>query len=317
MSMFSDLLDSGSGSTYHSPIGIPDLSYLDKTGKFNYLKDKGNFSSLLDPNANRGLLGNDPNQYISALPNAAKTFASVYQGPGYGKSDMALSDLVRRADAPSSVDQVRSELNNDQLDQTLAGIDQDTTNNAGSIKSDFLDRGLSGAGMFSDIEANALGQNLGAGTRAKAAARTTLGQSSLDLQKAREAAAMDAAKTRATTFAGQDEQANQIAAGGATTDVGTYANLLGQQANLQGQDLSRNQEAENLYYNLLNSSKNTYAGLTNTNLDLFAQLLNARDLGKAGQQTSMYNTGQQLEAGSYRPGLGNQILGNTSLSFGF
>lgn len=285
-----------------NPYPRPDLSYLADTSKLDYLKDPTMYSSLLDTSGYDFL--KNPS---TAAPT--KTFAGTYQAPGYGKSDSMYQSLIDSTNAPSSVDDVRQQLNSDQLNQLLAGIDTDTKNTVGSLKSDFADRGLGGPGMLSDIEANSLAQAYDDANKTKASARTTLGQSTLDLLKNRETQNI-AARTAAAGAAGtQDAQANQIAATGGLADVNAYN--TGQEA-----AAGRTNTNQLNYANLLNTDKTAYNSDVSSNNQLFAQLLNARDLGAAGINSTNYNTGTQQQYQDATPGWLDQILRNIKLSVG-
>lgn len=308
----------GGGSSNPNPFPPPNLDYLKDPSKLDFLKNNKTYNYLLDSKPYQSLLYNKPaNPYEANLPGNAKTFSDTYTAPGYGKSDTLYQNLLDTTKGPSSVDAVREQLNNDQLQQLLSGIDTDTKNSIGSLKMDFADRGLSGPGMISDIEGNALAQAYGQGDKTKAAARTQLGQSSLDLLKNRENQNVGALTAAAGAGQAEDTQANQIAAGGAQTDVGTYSSLLGTQAGLSEQDLARQAQAQQLYYQLMSSNTQDYAGLGNTNLDLYANLLNNRDLAYATGQNAAYSNAAQLDATTRNKGIIPNILNNAQLNFGF
>lgn len=93
---------------------------------------------------------------------------------------------INQFKGPSSIDDVMSSLNNDQLNQTLAGIDRDTAQASSGVRQDALDRGLGGPGLGSDIEQAGLGQVAATGAQTKASARTDLYKTNLAAQKAQE-----------------------------------------------------------------------------------------------------------------------------------
>ena len=299
----SDLLNFGGKKGPQNPYSAPNLSYLLDTSKLDYLKNPSMYNFLTDT-SKYDFLKNP----VSAAP--VKTFASTYTPPGFAKSDQLYSDLIGSTSAPSSVDQVRTELNNDQLDQTLQGIDQDTAQTVGNLKGDFLDRGLSGPGMISDIEANALAKAYGDADKTKAAARTQVGQSTLDLLKNRETAANAARTAAAGAGLSEDQLLNQIEAQGATTDVNAENTAENNAKNLTNQNALS-------WTSLLNSGNQNYASALQGGNDLFAQLLNARDLGAAGINSTNYNTavGQQYQY--QQPGFLDNILRNIKVGFDF
>ena len=107
-------------------------------------------------------------------------------------NDALFNDLIGNINAPSSVDQVQSQVDSDRMKQLLEGIGIDEKNVVGGTKSDFLDRGLGGPGQISDIEANALAQNRYDANRLRSGARTEFANSELGRLKAREEAARGA-----------------------------------------------------------------------------------------------------------------------------
>lgn len=313
------ILGYGSKPGPQNPYPRPDLAYLGDTSKLDYLKDPSKYNYLKDATPYDFLkTPSTANTYGANLPSSVKTFSDTYKAPGYSKSDSLYSDLLSSTQGPSSVDQVREQLNNEQLSQLLSGVDTDTKNSIGSLKSDFADRGLGGPGQISDIEGNALAQAYGTGDKTKAAARTALEQSSLDLQKNRENQAIAARTAAASAGQAEDTQANSIAATGAQGDVNNYLQALIAQLGGQvtaGEGAANRTNTNNLSYaDLLKSGNQAYAGAQQSNDALFAQLLNARDLGAAGINSSNYNTGTQQQYQYAQPGYLDSLLRNIQLS---
>jgi len=186
------------------------------------------------------------------------------------------------------------------------------------LKSDFADRGLGGPGMGSDIEFNALAQAYGDGDKNKADARNTLAQGELDRLKAKEQAKQMAYGQRYATTASADANDKAIAAAGTTNDVNTYnaTSLDALKAKLAAEDAAagRTQQNQLNFANLLQGGKSTAANNINSNNALFAQLLNARDLGAAGINSSNYNTAQGQKYQYAKPGILQTLLNNTSIS---
>ncbi len=268
----------GASAGTPNPYGPVDLSFLNDTSKLDFLKDPNTFKV-------------DPSKY-SFLTNPSSTFASTYKGPNYGRSDSIYNDLLGVVNAPSSVDQVRSGIDSETMKNLLSGIDQDTAKSVGSLKSDFLDRGLSGPGMASDIEGNALAEAYGLGDKNKSTARLDYAGKELDRLKAAEDARRAAATARYETAGAQDTQENQTRAAGAQADV----------AGRQARDLS--------YADILKGGSDN----SSQALQLLAQLINQRDLGKAGQATSLFNAGQQNQAATKTPSYLDSILRNIQVS---
>lgn len=292
----SSLLGIGGTPGPENPYGKPDLSYLNDTSKLDFLKNPDMYKSLLDTS------GYD---FLKKTSAPVKSFASTYQKPT-GSSDLAFNDLMGNINAPSSVDAVNGELDNDRLKQLMEGIDIDTRNTVGSLKSDFADRGLGGPGMISDMEGNALAQAYGDANRTRAGARTELAQKELERLKAREDAARTAYGSRYSNKAAEDTQDRSIAAQGAITDIGS-------------EEAAANRTNQNglTFASLLDSGKKAYADSTGAASNLFAQLLNARDLGAAGINSTNYNNAVENQYKYAKPGILETLLGNTKINLGF
>lgn len=91
-------------------------------------------------------------------------------------------------DVPSSVDQVKSQTEQEYLNTLLRGIGRDTDSAVGKAKGSFYSRGLfePGAGVSSDIASVGLGQVLGQGQEKSEDARLKYALSDLDRLAARE-----------------------------------------------------------------------------------------------------------------------------------
>ena len=182
------------------------------------------YSSLLD--MTKGTDGVYSPSVAGSLPSKGYKFSDLYKPQG-STADNYFKDYLGAINAPSSVDAVRSSLENELLQQTYQDIDQSTNQDVARLKSDFLDRGLGGPGQISDIEGNALAQSYGAGTKAKTGARLNLSLAELERQKGRELAQTEAYGKRYDVGAREAEQGRTIAAGGATTDTQMLNELLG------------------------------------------------------------------------------------------
>lgn len=164
----------------------------------------------------------------TGLPGQAYTFSNAYKPPT-GTSDTMFQNLISSIGAPSSVDAVQKQLDNQKLEQLLSQIDLQTNQDLASTKLDFLDRGIGGPGQISDIEANALAQVRSGAARTKAGARTTLQQSELDRQKQKEQALQAALMQGFTSGVQKDIAGQNVAATGAASDVQALNNLLSTQ----------------------------------------------------------------------------------------
>jgi hypothetical protein len=168
----------------------------------------------------------------SALVNTAKgnnlLFADRYTAPA-NPSDKFFQDYLTSLTGPSSSEDALKSVEGQGLEQLLAEIDRETAGQVGSAKLDFLDRGISGPGQVSDIEANAIAQLKTGGARNKAAARTSVLTSQLGRQAEKEKAKSAALGLRYTTGAAADIAGRDIAARGAQSDSQILAQLLGTQ----------------------------------------------------------------------------------------
>lgn len=256
----------------------PNLNFLDDTSKFNFLQDPNRYGNLRDaPSTNRFLV--NPSDLVKGAAGVG------------GNGDQAFQDYINSISAPSSVDAVRGEIDNDQLSQLLAGIDEDTKNASGDLSMDFADRGVAGPGQISDAEASGLGRLAGLGVKSKAAARVGLAQTQLQRLSDKEKAAQAAYGQRYGTSASEDEQMRQLYGQG-------YQDLFGAGESEAG----RNIQQELGLDQLLSGDASTYAGI-----------INARDLSKAGQLSSAYNT-QLNNRQARQPGIFENLLRNVNLN---
>ena len=211
-----------------TPIGVPAPNLpgggydpsIAEAGKYSFLTDPSQYSSLLG-----GTTAPQGSPDFSSILSNPKLFSDVYKAPT-GTADASFQDYIGKINAPSSTDAVQKQLDSQMLDQILSQIDRETSGAVASNKLDFADRGLSGPGQTSDIEANAQAQLQAAGVRSKAGARSTVAQAELERQKAREAAANAAYAARYGVQANADTQARDIASRGALSDTALLNDLL-------------------------------------------------------------------------------------------
>jgi hypothetical protein len=260
-----------------NPYNPSDPAALKDTSGIDFLRDKKTFAI-------------NPGQY-GFLRNPSKTFAGTYKGPNYGRSDALYGQLLSNIDAPSSVDQVQSGIDSDRMKQLLEGVDTDTASTVGSLKSDFLDRGLSGPGMASDIEGSALADARAKSLLARAGVRSDFATKELDRLKAREEAARQARLAGYSTTASQDAADNAVRAGGAQSDVNAQ----------NTRDLT--------YADFLHGADQDSAAGQN----LFANLLNSRDVAAFTGQNSLYDNAAERNAKYKKPSYLDSILRNINL----
>jgi len=323
----------GGKSGPSNPYSSVDTSFLNSTAGFDFLKDPNSYNFLKNPGQYDFL--KDPsapitagtNRFAEGLPESVKTFAGTYKAPTR-TSTGAFQDYLGAIDAPSSVDDVQREIDSGMLSQLLGDVDTDTRNSIGSLKSDFADRGLSGPGMISDIEGNALAQAYSDAGKTKANLRGEYAGKELERLKAKELAKREAYGTRYGTEAGFDSQDQQIAAQGALSDASSFNEMLRTRASLGDSEAARILQASSTgsaqelqrklgYAGFLQGEDEQYADALTEGQKLFAQLLNARDLGKVGVQAGLFNAGADREIAGRRPGATETLLGNTRISLGF
>lgn len=239
------------------------------------------------PSVNYDFLRDYANQAPQSLTGNAKTYLDYLRPQTAGD---AFTSYVDRINAPSSVDAVRGEINNQALQNTLGDIERATTQRFGSTLMEQYLRGLAGGGAASDIAGNALAQVAAEGGRAASDAYTKLALGNLDVQKAREDAVRQAYGERYRGALSTDQQMAQLAAGAA----GDYNQLASQGHNMKG--------------NLLQA----YASGLGSNID--------REMNRKIALANVLN-GQAAQAASNpqnvrNPGIVPSFLGNTTFSFG-
>lgn len=232
----------------------PNLAFLDDISKFNFLKDSGSrYGSLRDaPASNRYLVN----------PSGLASGAAALGADG----DSAFQDLLGSLNVgPSSVDEVMSQIDDEGLQQLLGSIDEDTRTAAGDLSMDFADRGVAGPGQLSDAEASGLGRLSGLGVKAKAAART------------------DVAKAKLGRLADQEKMLT-------SARIGAYGQRYGNEADQANQIIQMLFGAGESEADRSLQTELGLAGFESGDTRAYADILNARDLGKAGQLTSQYTT---------------------------
>jgi hypothetical protein len=160
--------------------------------------------------------------YLRSGPNPYEFLMS--SDPSKNISERYFNDYTSNINAPSSVDAVRSGMNQEQLDLLLGNIQRDTNTKFGSDISSYFGRGLidPGVGVSSDISGNALAQTAAEGARTAAGARLSYSLQDLERQAAREQELRDAYKARY----GFGQQTGMAYANEAADRDALYANLL-------------------------------------------------------------------------------------------
>lgn len=223
------------------------------------------------------------------LKSMVPSFSGIYQAPT-GVSDTYFNDYINKIGAPSSVDQVQKGLDSQSLEQMLAEIQRGTDQNVGSLKMDFLDRGLGGPGQVSDIEANAIAQARTGGERNKSAARLNAYQAELARQKAREDAVNSAYGQRYTVGAAADTQGRDIAAKGAMTDEQVLSDMLGKEyagsvTQREGMLDRSSKESMNYMTQLLDYAMKS-GTLSQQDAQFYAKLISDETEGAANRQSA-------------------------------
>lgn len=280
--------------TYAGTIGLKDLGVLDygasqpnnpySPGDWNRLFDNSKFDYLKDATAK----AYDPaisesNQLFDQYINSIKS-----QGP-VGESQF--QDYISNINAPSSVDEARRSVENEQYQNALRDIGRQTESAIGSSKLDYQDRGLGGPGQMSDIEAVGLAQLRGQGAENEANARLSLYQQELDRLKAREEAARSAYGSRYQTGVASD--------------------------------MSKNQALQNAYGQKASVGTSLQSQKAGSDLDIkkyIADLISGRETsavaGKTGQYSDAENRKYQYQKPSYFDQFMRGFLGSGGETFG-
>lgn len=221
---------------YQRQVGLGQEA-IDASTPFQFITDtgQGDFGAIysglygqpyVSPNApselekNFGKTTQVAAETLDPLLSGKEDYSYLLQ-PAKETGEQNFQDLLTNINAPSSVDEVQRMLESDVYQQALAEIDRQTGQDEAAVKMNALERGLGGPGQMSDIEANALAQARAGGGRNKALARTTLAQSELARQKAKEDAVRSAYGERYKGGLAADTQARDIASRG----LETLANL--------------------------------------------------------------------------------------------
>lgn len=292
-----------------NPYGAPNPTFLMDPARYDYMKKAGENPYIANLPGSAKTISSP---YITNLPSQTKTFASTYKPP-VGTSDAMFKDYINSVSAPSSVDEVQRNIENEQVQQMLREIGRGTEQSVASQKLDYQDRGLGGPGQMSDIEAVALAQTRGQGEELAAQTRLEALKAEIERQKAKELATQEAYKARYGVGAEADTQARQIAAAGAVSDVEGHNQLLGKQAELGLTEATQNAAMQN---ELLKEQAN----LSTTDLNRQAQM----DQARAALISGDYRTYAQIMADLYSGGEKNRVEGRipslaerTSINLGF
>lgn len=197
----------GTGGTGDTYISDPNLNIPNLPGHIRPVTDE--FLEFIDKPTRTNPL---PIRYLPteqqdwATNPALLSFLGDQVPVDTSRADADFDALIGNINAPSSVDQVQSEIESDLMKQLLETIDRDTAGEAANLKLDFLDRGLGGPGQISDIEAIGLAQVGAEGGRKKASARSNYALAELGRVKAREEAAREAFSTRYKAGVNREQQ---------------------------------------------------------------------------------------------------------------
>lgn len=288
-----------------STTGNPAIDRLYDMKPFDYLKDTSLYAPLKDTSKYSFLKSADNGLGDSSFLDVLKNPTAIDRS----KQNTAFDSLISSIDAPSSVDDVRGELDNERLGNLLTGIDIDTKGTLGGLKADYADRGLGGPGMISDIEANALAQARGDSDRRKSDARLSLATAELDRLKAREDARRAAYASRYQTEAASDTQ-----------DANTKNSMLSSWASLL--DSRQKAEASNKlsrdvgYADLLKSADENYVSSVADANKLWAELLNQRQIAATGQAVNSQQFADEFAQKYKDPGLFDKLLDKINIGIG-
>lgn len=232
--------------------------------------------------------------FLRNSPDLTKGFrgSTYYYNPANDVSGQRFNTYTQAIAAPTSADQVRGELEREQLTSTLGDIEKDTQQRFGRGIYDYFNRGLFDPSSGADSSVAQLGlSNIAAeGARTAANARTTLGLADIERQAAREAALREAYGQRYSAGESQDAATRGYAA----NDAARYSDLYSQGANLasnrelayaQGlsSNIDREMQRKIALANALNGQASASANATQPgNYGLFGTFANsyASGLGK-------------------------------------
>ena len=204
------ILDIGKSEGPQNPYAPPDPSGLQKTDVKNPYMD----SIMKDLT---GAKSGSFYDYYKAPETTAKGYMDYYKAPtetagGY------FDQYIQNINAPSSVDEVRREVEGQRYQDTLRDIGRATDIGMGRGVKGYLGRGLAGDGADSDITRIGLAQIAGQGQEAGARATLDYRGKELDRVGAREEAARGAYGERYRAGVATDSQMRQIAAQAAAGD---------------------------------------------------------------------------------------------------
>lgn len=266
---------------------------------------RGYTGDLTQPLKNAQLMNPGDLAFLKDKVNLGQSFGSGsagrfqnYYQPGQGTSEQLFMDLIKNIGAPSSVDEVQKGLETQGLQELLRSIDDSTRQSAGSLKADFLERGLGGPAQMSNIESSGLGQVYGEGNKAKTTAALEYKLRELERQRDKETALRSAYGTRYGAGVSSDTQGRDISSRGALADQAMYADLLKSSTSL-------NQQGGLEWAKLMAELARSGAGYQNERDMLLAQLLNSRDLAQADINAGRYaQPEQKKDKGSFSIGVG-------------
>jgi hypothetical protein len=248
-----------------NPFSAPDLRYLLNPTAFSYLKDQS-----VDPTG------------------GFKNYYDFYRPP-VDKEEAYFGDALGAYNAPSSVDAVRSEVNNARTQGLIDQINRDTNQGVAQAARGYYDRGLiqPGAGVSSDIAAIGLQNAANEGARRAADVRSTANLADVERLAQRESDLRNLYSSRYGAGVNADTQGRALAAQAAAGNQGNYLDLL-----------------------------KLGTQLTNQNRNSYADILNNRDLAYATGQAGLYNAAAQRELQGTQPGFLQNFFGSYANSLG-
>lgn len=176
---------------------------------------------------------------LKSSPDLMRGFRTYkdYYNPSAGVADSRFNQYATAIGAPSSTDQVRGELQRDQLTQRLGDIERDTRGRFGQGIYDYFGRGLFDptSGGDSTVARTGLAQLAAEGGRTAAGAQTQLGLADIERQAAREAAMRQAYGQRYTAGESQDAATRSAEMSMAGQEASRYGDLYSKNADLENQ----------------------------------------------------------------------------------
>lgn len=160
-----------------------------------------------------GSEGSFVDRFVDPTKGGERSFVDRFQESEAGSEDL-FQDLLGNIDAPSTIDEVRREVESERLSGVLEDIDSDFASQRALDETSFFERGIRQPGATSDIAENALAQLEGDRIRTRGGERSKIALAEIERLKERERAKTGAFSKRFDVGAQRDSQLLDIFARG-------------------------------------------------------------------------------------------------------